>query len=87
MKKNWTDKTDKFDQRSEMFDLTFHALTTQQKCTAFLKVQSHIARLAKQLKDEEASPLDVKLCGDARRVTSPLIISALQEPEPQASPS
>jgi len=52
-----------------MFDLTFHAPTTQQKCTAFLKVQSHIARLAKQSKDEQASPLDVKLCGDARGVT------------------
>ena len=55
-----------------MFDLTFHF--------------SHIARLAKQSKDEEASPLDVKLCGDARRVTGfqteEHIISALQEPEP-----
>ena len=76
------------DPRSEMFDLTFHAPTTEQKCTAFLKaclkVQPQIACLAKQLKDEEASPLDVKLCSDARRVrqTEEHIISALQEPEP-----
>jgi len=81
MEKNWTHKSDKFDPRSEMFDLSFHAPTTLQKCNDFLKVQSHIARLAKQLKDEEASPLYVKLCGDARRVNS--ISPAVHEQDPQ----